>query len=159
MNLCQTPHILYITTNYRRCRSSCLRAGKFLIKARCTREETAEQKVSARQKLSNVTDITNTAFVSKLLERVASTQFMSYLTKHELIAKLQSAYRRLHSTETAMVRVLNGILLRINSRQETVLVLLDMSSAFDAIITRYCCKGLEIAMALAGLLCHGSSPT
>ena len=58
---------------------------------------------------------------------------MSYLTEHELIAKFYSAYRRFRSTETAMVRVLNDILLTIDSRQEAVLVLLDMSSAFDTI--------------------------
>ena len=58
---------------------------------------------------------------------------MSYLAEHELIAKLQSAYRRFHSADTAMVRVLNDILLTIDSRQEAVLVLLDMSSAFDTI--------------------------
>ena len=58
---------------------------------------------------------------------------MSYLTEHELIAKLQSAYRRFHSADTAMVRVLNDILLTIDSRQEAVLALLDMSSAFDTI--------------------------
>ena len=55
---------------------------------------------------------------------------MSYLTEHELIAKFQSAYWRFHSTETAMARVLNDILLTIDSCQEAVLVLLDMSSAF-----------------------------
>ena len=75
---------------------------------------------------SSYRPITNTAFVSKLLERVASTHFMSYLTEHELIAKFKSAYRCFHSIETAMIRVLNDILLTIDSRHETVLVLLDM---------------------------------
>ena len=84
-----------------------------------------------KEAYSSYRPITNTAFVSKLLERVASTQFMSYLTEHELIAKFQSAYRRFRSSETAMVRVLNDILLTIDCRQEAVLVLLDMSSAFD----------------------------
>ena len=86
-----------------------------------------------KETYSSYRPITKTAFVSKLLERVASTQFMSYLAEHELIAKLQSAYRRFHSADTAMVRVLNDILLTIDSRQEAVLVLLDMSSAFDTI--------------------------
>ena len=86
-----------------------------------------------KEAYSSYRPITNTAFVSKLLERVAFTQFMSYVTEHELIAKFQSAYRRFHSTETSMVRVLNDILLTIDSRQVAVLVLLDMSSAFDTI--------------------------
>ena len=58
-----------------------------------------------------------------------------------------------------MVRVLNDILLTIDSRQEAVLVLLVCHPRLTRLITRYYCKGLEIAMALAGLLCRGSSPT
>jgi hypothetical protein len=44
---------------------------------------------------------------------------------------LQSAYRRYHSTETALLKVLNDILLSMNSQRATLLVLLDLSSAFD----------------------------
>ena len=47
--------------------------------------------------------------------------------------KLQSAYRRFHSTETALLRVCNDILLVLDCRQEVVLFLLDLSSVFDTI--------------------------
>ena len=47
--------------------------------------------------------------------------------------KLQSAYRPFHSTETALLHLCSDILLALNSRQEVVLVLLDLSSAFDTI--------------------------
>ena len=49
------------------------------------------------------------------------------------MAKLQSAYRRFHSTETALLRVFNDILSAIDNKQEVVLVMLDMSAAFDTI--------------------------
>lgn len=46
---------------------------------------------------------------------------------------LQSAYREHHSTETALLRVQNDILRAIDSKKEVLLVLLDLSAAFDTI--------------------------
>ena len=43
----------------------------------------------------------------------------------------QSAYKRNHSTETALLKVMNDILLNMNKQH--VLVLLDLSAAFDTI--------------------------
>ena len=48
-------------------------------------------------------------------------------------ASKQSAYRRYHSTETALLRVNNDLLRAVDKHQEAVLVLLDLSSAFDTI--------------------------
>ena len=45
----------------------------------------------------------------------------------------QSAYRKHHSTETTLIRVTNDILRTIDRRQDVVLVLLDLSAAFDTI--------------------------
>ena len=46
---------------------------------------------------------------------------------------MQSAYRHFHSTETALTRVFNDVLLAIDKGQEAVVVLLDFSAAFDSI--------------------------
>jgi len=46
---------------------------------------------------------------------------------------MQSAYRKHHSTETTLLRVTNDILRTIDRRQDVVLVLLDLSAAFDTI--------------------------
>ena len=77
--------------------------------------------------------ITNVAFLSKTLERVVAAQTINYLTDNDLMSKLQSAYRRFYSTETALLCVYNDTLLALDSRQEVVPVLLDLSSAFDTI--------------------------
>jgi len=47
----------------------------------------------------------------------------------------QSAYRKNHSTETALLRVLNDILMTLDHRQheDVVLVMLDLSTAFDTL--------------------------
>ena len=44
---------------------------------------------------------------------------------------MQSAYRKHHSTETTLLRVTNDIRRTIDRRQGVVLVLLDLSAAFD----------------------------
>ena len=57
----------------------------------------------------------------------------SYLEAHNLMPTMQSAYRKHHSTETTLLRVTNDILTAIDRRQDVVLVLLDLSAAFDTI--------------------------
>ena len=44
---------------------------------------------------------------------------------------LQSSYRKFHSTESALMKVKNDILLNMNGQHVTLLVLLDLSAVFD----------------------------
>ena len=61
------------------------------------------------------------------------TQQNNNLSANSLYGKVQSAYRRNHSTETALLRVHNDILRAIDSHKDVVLVLLDLSAAFDTV--------------------------
>jgi len=45
----------------------------------------------------------------------------------------QSAYKKFHSTETALLRIHNDLSLAMNRQQVSALVLLDLSAAFDTI--------------------------
>ena len=47
--------------------------------------------------------------------------------------KFQSAYKVHHSTETALLRVYNDVMFNIDRGNGTLLVLLDLSAAFDTI--------------------------
>lgn len=75
--------------------------------------------------------ISNLAYISKLTERPVYNQIHDHLFRWNLYPILQSAYRQYYSTETTLLEVLNDILLNMNSQRVTVLVLLDVSSAFD----------------------------
>ena len=48
--------------------------------------------------------------MSKTLERLVARQLMDFLGQWKLLPDPQSAYRAIHSTETAVLRVLSDIL-------------------------------------------------
>jgi hypothetical protein len=58
---------------------------------------------------------------------------MDYLQSNDLLSSYQSAYRPIHSTETAVLRVLSDILKAVDNGDVAGLVLLDLSAAFDTV--------------------------
>ena len=58
---------------------------------------------------------------------------VAYLEQNGLLPEAQSAYRRGHSTETAVLKVVSDILLAADRGEVTLLSLLDMSAAFDTV--------------------------
>ena len=81
----------------------------------------------------NLRPVSNLQFVSKITERAMFDQVYNHVTVNELFPGLQSAYRKSHSTETAQVKIVNGILLNMNRQHVSLLVLLDLSAAFDTV--------------------------
>ena len=57
----------------------------------------------------------------------------SYLNSHNQYNTCQSAYRPGHSTEAALLKVVNDLFLSIDKGNISLLALLDFSSAFDTI--------------------------
>ena len=77
--------------------------------------------------------MSNLPFISKILEKVVAKQLLDHMKKHELHEVMQSAYKQHHSTETALIRVQNDILQNLDNKCGVILVLLDLSAAFDTI--------------------------
>ena len=55
------------------------------------------------------------------------------MTQNTIMENFQSAYKAHHSTETALLRVYNDVMFNIDRVNGTLLVLLDLSVAFDTI--------------------------
>ena len=83
--------------------------------------------------MRNFRPVSNLPYISKLLEKVVAFQLHDHLASNSLLGPMQSAYRRLHSTETALVRVHHDLLHSIDQKKVVILVLLDLKAAFDTI--------------------------
>ena len=77
-------------------------------------------------------------------------QLVDHLKAHHLYEVFQSAYRQLHSTETALLRVKNDLLRAVDTHGGAILVLLDLSAAFDTIDHQRLLHTLESSFGIKG---------
>ena len=84
-------------------------------------------------------------FVSKITERALFNKVYSHMTDNELFPVLQ---RKGHSTETALLRVVNDVLSNINKQHVPILILLDLSAAYDAVGHAILLRRLEISFGI-----------
>ena len=71
--------------------------------------------------------------MSKLIDIAVFNQLNGYLTDNDLHVTLQSAYKVFQSTETSLLRVHNDIVLALDKGETVLLILLDLSAAFDTV--------------------------
>ena len=86
-----------------------------------------------KEGLHNYRPVSNLPFASKLVEKVVARQMNDHVDGNTLRDKMQSAYRSGHSTETALLRIKNDIDAALDRKSMVILVMLDLSSAFDTI--------------------------
>ena len=85
------------------------------------------------ESLASYRPINNLPFLAKILEKVVAHQPSHHMSQNHLDEPYQSAYRKFHGTETALTRIQNDILLSMDQGKVAILVLLDLSAAFDAL--------------------------
>lgn len=83
--------------------------------------------------LKNYRPVSNLTFLSKIIEKIVAIRLKSHMDINELHELLQSAYKEFHSCETALIKVQDDILRAVDRGQCVLLVLLDLSAAFDTI--------------------------
>jgi hypothetical protein len=83
--------------------------------------------------LKNYRPVSNLPTLGKIIEYPAVSSFNKHLQENHLTESYQSAYKSCHSTETALLKVKNDMLSELDKGKAILLVLLDLSSAFDTI--------------------------
>ena len=93
---------------------------------------------------SSYRPISNLSIISKLLERLVARQFVAYLNASRLLPATQSGFQRGHSTATAIIRVLSDLLDAVDRDDTAILILLDLSAAFDTMGHRILLERLRV---------------
>ena len=90
-------------------------------------------KAGSRDSASNFRPISILSVLSKLTEKVICGQLLSYLTANELLSSSQYAYRAHHSTEDALLDMIDWVSRRIDGGHIVAATSIDLSKAFDSV--------------------------
>ena len=111
-----------------------LATGKMHADFKCAMLQPLLTKPSSDHKVfANFRPVSNFNYISKLIEKAVAAQLNDHVACNNLHAPFQSAYTVCHSTESALMRVHNDIMISLNNRNSVILVLLGLSSVFDTV--------------------------
>ena len=98
----------------------------------------------------NYRPVTNLVFISKLVERVVQLRPEDHMIKNSLLTTKNYAYRKDHSTELLLLKVVNDLYTSFDMNMPSVVVLLDLSAAFDTVDHNKLLSILEKDIGIAG---------
>lgn len=100
--------------------------------------------------LKNFRPVSNLDFIGKVIEKVVLIRLNEHLKLNNLDIPVQSAYKKNFSTETLLVRLTNDILIASDKKNATIVLLLDLSAAFDTVEHNILLRILEKEIGLCG---------
>jgi len=89
--------------------------------------------------MANLRPVSNLTFMSKVIERAMARQLNGHLSAEDLLPRNQSAYRKQHSAETALIRVLTDNEWRCSGCS-------TCQQRSTVSTTHYYCRGWNISM-------------
>ena len=101
--------------------------------------------------LSNFRPISNLQFLGKLIERIVLKRLNTHMSQNNLDIPNQYGYKTAHSTESILIKITNDILIAFDNKTATVLLLLDLSSAFDTVDVDILLKILHREIGITGI--------
>ena len=72
-----------------------------------------KKKTVDRNELKNYRPVSNLSFISKIFEKVVASRLLSHMESNSMSNNLQSAYKKFHSTESALLKVENYVSLNM----------------------------------------------
>ena len=100
----------------------------------------ALNKVAALQTMNDTRSIALLCFLSEILERLIHEQISDYVETRKLLNLYQAGYRKRHSTQTLLLKLIDDVRVDTEKKHVTLLLLLDFCKAFDSV---YLVKLLE----------------
>ena len=100
--------------------------------------------------LSSYRPVSNLTQLSKVIEKVVALRIMTHVSDQQMVECFQSAYRKNHSTETALLYVTSAVKTAMDKKQGTILLLVDFSSAFDTIKHNILIRRLRLRYGFVG---------
>ena len=100
--------------------------------------------------LKNYRPVSNLLSIGILIEKVVKIRLSEHMHINNLNIKEQHGYKPFHSTETLLLRLVNDVFVGFESNFVTVLMLLDMSAAFDTVDIQKLLRILEIEIGIKG---------
>lgn len=92
---------------------------------------------------NNYRPISILPIISKIAERHIFNSLYKYLSKYNLLYKLQSGFRKYHSCETALIRIIDAWLEAIDNNKINTAILIDFRKAFDLVDHKILLQKLE----------------
>ena len=83
--------------------------------------------------LSNYRPVCVGLYIDKLIQKSVFSQLNKHMSQNDLHIPFQSGYKIHHCCETVLARLINDILLTLDSGSCSVTLLLDLSAAFDTV--------------------------
>ena len=84
--------------------------------------------------LKSYRPVSDLLFLSKLTERVVDRRLFEHMSLNNLHCMYEHGYKKkMHSTETLLLPLVNNTLLSLDSNLAVIWVLIDLSAAFDTV--------------------------
>ena len=83
--------------------------------------------------MSNYRPVSVLPLFSKILERVMYDRVLNFINKHDLLYKYQFGFRNQHSTNTALIVIVNKIVDAIDDNELVIGLFLDFRILFDTV--------------------------
>ena len=83
--------------------------------------------------VNNYRPISILSTINKIFEKILYSRLINYIEKSNLLYKYQYGFRKNHSTEHALIEVIDQIRLNLDSNQMTCGIFIDLSKAFDTV--------------------------
>ena len=99
----------------------------------------------------NYRPVSNLLFIGKIIERIVDKRLEDHMVRNDLSVEKQYGYKKAHSTELLLLKVVNDLYESFDKNIPSVVVLLDLSAAFDTVDHDKLLKILENDIGIVGI--------